>query len=353
MDRSTLTKLWGKIKGLYNELNTKLAEVETIAKGANRGRSFQNYQELVDSLNSENATSSDDSDFKYGDNLYVRALEVPDLWVAYVDSSNSRVNYNYTTDEKFIEDLYREMPNGGLHVGIYYLSALETQKVDLTSYIQDTDYATDSKSGVLKTDSKNHGTNVTEDGVLTSQTKSYQDYDSVLDSNAFVSKGTLENVIEGKGLVDERGLENAIKNSNRVLSSFSSSVVVTESVKSDPTTLNNYKYLRIKNKDEFDSIHISYDDEPSEIDISELSYVDVSGHDAVQFLISGDGSDQHTIEFILFDDDAEAELYQTLDEINSKLNNIPIPTLEDVGKVLVVNEQGKLEYQELNISSSE
>ena len=40
--------------------------------------------------------------------------------------------------------------NGIVKVGYYVLSALETQKVDLTNYVKNTDYASSSKAGVIK-----------------------------------------------------------------------------------------------------------------------------------------------------------------------------------------------------------
>lgn len=64
-----------------------------------------------------------------------------------------------------------------------------------------TDYANESKAGVIKPNSASYGTNVSStSGVLYGSTKTYQDYQS-FNANGFISKGTLENVITGKGLV--------------------------------------------------------------------------------------------------------------------------------------------------------
>lgn len=68
---------------------------------------------------------------------------------------------------------------------------------DLTGYVKNTDYATDSKGGVLKT-SQEYGTQAhTPTGILRSSTRTYEQY---LNGNMsmFISKGTLENVITGK-----------------------------------------------------------------------------------------------------------------------------------------------------------
>ena len=72
---------------------------------------------------------------------------------------------------------------------------------DLTDYVKNTDYANESKAGVIKPNNASYGTNVSQSsGVLYGTTKTYQAYQS-FNNNGFVSKGTLENVIEGKGLV--------------------------------------------------------------------------------------------------------------------------------------------------------
>ena len=71
--------------------------------------------------------------------------------------------------------------------------------VDLTDYVKNTDYATNSVGGVFKTNA-GQGTSVNSSGVLIGQTRTYAQYGS--DANTmFMSKGTLENVITGKGLV--------------------------------------------------------------------------------------------------------------------------------------------------------
>ena len=71
-------------------------------------------------------------------------------------------------------------------------------------YISNTNYATDSTGGVIKTQSA-AGTYMNSSGILYSSNKSYSAYTSA-SNNLFVSKGTLENVIAGKGLVDSTDL---------------------------------------------------------------------------------------------------------------------------------------------------
>ena len=72
-------------------------------------------------------------------------------------------------------------------------------EVDLTDYVKNTDYASTSKAGVIKTQ-PSYGTSITNDGYLYSATRTYAQYTSGNDAT-FIGKGTLENVITGKGLV--------------------------------------------------------------------------------------------------------------------------------------------------------
>ena len=73
---------------------------------------------------------------------------------------------------------------------------------DLTDYVKNTDYATNNVGGVIKTNS-NYGTNITATGTLTGATKTYAQYLENLYGAGFITKGTLENVIEGKQLTDK------------------------------------------------------------------------------------------------------------------------------------------------------
>jgi hypothetical protein len=70
--------------------------------------------------------------------------------------------------------------------------------VDLTDYVKFTDYASSSKAGVFLTAS-NYGTTISS-GILVALNKNYTLYQSA-NNNMFIGKGTLENVITGKGLV--------------------------------------------------------------------------------------------------------------------------------------------------------
>lgn len=164
-------------------------EVNSIAKGSNQSLSFANYSAMVTEFNSLAG-----NEYNVGQNIMVVTLEVPDLWISGIESTSS--TYTYTTDEAFTAAL---ATNGYVQVGYYKLSALETQKVDLTNYVTNTDYASNNTGGVVKTNA-NYGTSVDSNGSLRGTTKTYEDYDS-MHNLGLISKVTLENVIEGKGLV--------------------------------------------------------------------------------------------------------------------------------------------------------
>lgn len=164
-------------------------EVNSIAKGSNQSLSFANYSAMVTEFNS---LAGDE--YNVGQNIMIVTLEVPDLWISGIESTSS--TYTYTTDEAFTTAL---ATNGYVQVGYYKLSALETQKVDLTNYVTNTDYATNAVGGVVKTNI-NYGTSVDSNGSLRGTTKTYAEYDS-MHNLGLISKVTLENVIEGKNLV--------------------------------------------------------------------------------------------------------------------------------------------------------
>lgn len=112
--------------------NERVDEVENIAKGANQAVSFENYSAMIAALN-----TLGNSVYNVGQNIMIVTLEVPDLWVS--GTIETSVAYSYTSDDDFVSDL---KANGSVQVGHYILSALETQKVDLTEYEKSSDVDT-------------------------------------------------------------------------------------------------------------------------------------------------------------------------------------------------------------------
>ena len=76
----------------------------------------------------------------------------------------------------------------------------------LVDYVKNTDYATTNVGGVIKI-SDNYLTALSS-GFLRAKTIAYSNYGSA-DTNIFISKGTLENVITGKGLLDTNKVKSA------------------------------------------------------------------------------------------------------------------------------------------------
>lgn len=116
---NTLATLAKTIVGAINEVNS-------IAKGANQAVSFDSYSDMVTALNSYGADK-----FVTGQNIYVVTQGVPDLWVSEIDDTS--VPYTYVDDDTLVQAL---IDDGYVQIGYYAVSMLETQKVDLTNYVQ-------------------------------------------------------------------------------------------------------------------------------------------------------------------------------------------------------------------------
>lgn len=114
------TALQPTITAIQNTADT----AERIARGANQSLSFSNYQAMITAFN-----SLANNVYSTGQNVMIITLNVPDLWISSIESTSQ--TYTYTTDEAFTTALNT---NGYVQVGYYRLSALETQKVDLTNY---------------------------------------------------------------------------------------------------------------------------------------------------------------------------------------------------------------------------
>lgn len=125
---------------VVTQIQPQINEIELIAKGANQSLSYASYSAMITAFN-----ALANNVYKAGQNVLIVTLEVPDLWISGIESTSS--TYTYTTDEAFKTAL---ATNGYVQVGYYKLSALETQKVDLTDYVKNTDYATSNKGGVIK-----------------------------------------------------------------------------------------------------------------------------------------------------------------------------------------------------------
>lgn len=88
---------------------------------------YSNYEAFVDEWNDKA-----EEDVEVGWNIYIRTIEVPDLWVS-ANNETPYSKYNYTTDANFIEDLKREAESG-LQIGYYKVNMLEGEKVYIPEF---------------------------------------------------------------------------------------------------------------------------------------------------------------------------------------------------------------------------
>lgn len=111
-----------------NELSiveNKANDAKSIAEGQARASSFASYAELVAALN-----SAIRADYKIGDNFYIQAKNIPDLWVYSVEETSTV--YTYNTDEELVNTIETY---GFIQIGYFKLSALETAKIDLVGFV--------------------------------------------------------------------------------------------------------------------------------------------------------------------------------------------------------------------------
>lgn len=97
--------------------------------GKSSTKTYDTYSAFVTAVMAMNNTA-----LKVGDNVLIKALDVPDMWVYKVNTT--KTDYTYSSDANIIAALATA---NGLTVGYYVFAKLETQKVDLTSYQTKTD----------------------------------------------------------------------------------------------------------------------------------------------------------------------------------------------------------------------
>lgn len=121
------------------------------------------------------------------DTIYLVPLETPE------SQENKYAEYVY------IDNAWELLGKIGIEVDLTdYYTKIETNSL-LDNKVGFTDYATNQTGGVIKKTSS-YGYDVNSSGYMYCLEKSYSDYGSY-SSAGFISKGTLENVITGKGLV--------------------------------------------------------------------------------------------------------------------------------------------------------
>lgn len=93
--------------------------------GASKPITYDTYAEMITALNS-NGTN-----LNRGQDIFIVQIGIPDVWVAYIEETS--VPYTYVDDDTFVNEL---LTNGTIQVGHYKLGYLETQKVDLSGYLE-------------------------------------------------------------------------------------------------------------------------------------------------------------------------------------------------------------------------
>ena len=145
------------------EANDKSDTAISIAKGANQALDYLDYQNMIINFN-----AFEKEKFMTGQQIMIKKLNVPDIWIYQLTEEYKY--YTYTTDEEVIDLLLSE---NGFHVGYYVLSALETQKVDLTEYVKNTDVATGTTLGLVMANvQSDYGVGVQKNGTLYIQSAS-------------------------------------------------------------------------------------------------------------------------------------------------------------------------------------
>ena len=108
-------------------------------------------------------------------------------------------------------------------------------QVDLTDYVKNTDYATNSVGGVVKgTSARNF--QIDTNGLPFSQANTYNDYQNKND-NAFIGKGTLENVITGKQLINQSTLDTSQATQDTKITNLENQVFGDETIEGEGTSL--------------------------------------------------------------------------------------------------------------------
>jgi hypothetical protein len=105
-------------------LEKHLDTVEAIALGAEKAISYNNYSEMVNTLN-----SLPKDFFRPGQDINVVTMRVPDIWVAYVDDTHEP--YTYVDDNTIAETL---KTIGLLKIGYFRLGQRDSEKVELVDY---------------------------------------------------------------------------------------------------------------------------------------------------------------------------------------------------------------------------
>lgn len=208
------------IWGLINLNDTNDGGVFTFGGGENDNPEWSRKTIFSQGATTIAPTNNTDvANKKYVDDL-VNAIATLDLQVVQTlptqDISTTTIylvpKTTATTQDVYDEYIY--VSNNWEHIG--------STQVDLTNYVQKTDYATNSVAGVVRMAS---GFNVdSQNGGTYASNLSYSNYGSA-GNTTFISKGTLENVITGKGLTTKSYVDGLVGDINTALDTINGEVI--------------------------------------------------------------------------------------------------------------------------------
>ena len=142
----------------------------------------------------------------------IASLNIPD---SLSDLSDDSTHRTVTDAEKSTWNNKYDKPSGGIpatdlsgqvQTSLGKADTALQEHQDLTDYVKNTDYASSSKGGVIRVNSASYNVSTSASGQLISVARTYQQYNN-MQNNSFISKGTLENVISGKELIDQTTLD--------------------------------------------------------------------------------------------------------------------------------------------------
>lgn len=137
-----------------------------------------------------------------GNNYKIPAKEVNNATVTIKQGSETKGTFTLNQSGDVVITL--DSGNGVADVQKNDVSLVQNNIADLSNFVENTDYATENAGGVIKGNKNGFivGTSGTvSEGNPSANTYTYTQYQNTMTSGYFIGKGTLENVITGKGLL--------------------------------------------------------------------------------------------------------------------------------------------------------
>lgn len=195
----------------YDAANKKY--VNSKFNGAAKGVAFETFGHMVGQLTKSYAQEQG-AVYTVGQNIYIKALNFPDLWVYAVADTFATYNKGAAT---FLEELNSSNPP---HVGWYILSALETQKVDLEPYAEkENTYTKAESTSVISTHIGTHNSSTSahsdiRDKITAIENGTTKVPNANFATNAqYATTANYASVDQSKGTIEERltSIENGTK----------------------------------------------------------------------------------------------------------------------------------------------